>query len=359
MKRILPILLCAMLMLLSACDVHQWPDTPERVSVALRLVYDTDMAVENYLYDGHSVTSAGSGDTYDNTLGSGKIRYIIRAYPTFNAQAAYEEFVFTGDISGGYDRTVTLDLEPGEYDIKVWSDLVTSAGHNDYYDAADFAEIKLIEHQGNTDWRDAYRGISTLSLTADVTLRATDTIDVAMQRPMAKFQFITTDIVEFVAKEAARRAEAALAEANDDDSRSDDSRGDDSRGDDSRSVELSDYTIVLQYVGYMADTYSIFTDKPVDSTVGEQIVTSLTQVSATEASLGFDYLFVNGKDTAVTLRVGVYNQENTLISLSDPITIPIKRGQHSILRGSFMMCDASGGVGINPDYDDEYNIIIP
>ena len=120
-----------------------------------------------------------------------------------------------------------------------------------------------------------------------------------------------------------------------------------------------DYRIVFHYVGFMPNTYSIFTDKPVDSSTGVMFSSALKVLNNREASLGFDYVFVNGKESAVTIRIGIYDKEGTQLSLTQPIEVPLKRNHHTILRGKFLMSEASGGVIINPDFDGDYNLVFP
>lgn len=197
------------LVLLTACDVHEWPDTPENVTFRLKLRYERDMTVWEHLYDGTEVTELGLGDTYDNRREHGKMRYIIRAYPLTEKQRSAREytreFVFTKDITEGYDHETTLDLAAGDYRIMVWSDLVENDDGDPYHDAGDFAEITLQgDHRGNDDYRDAFRGTGDISLTADVAEYVPGTLEITMQRPLAKFEFITNDLAEFIQKEAFR-----------------------------------------------------------------------------------------------------------------------------------------------------------
>lgn len=55
MRKILYFIMCLPILLLSACDVHEWPETPEFVKMHLRLNYETDMTEWEHLYDGTSV----------------------------------------------------------------------------------------------------------------------------------------------------------------------------------------------------------------------------------------------------------------------------------------------------------------
>ena len=55
----------------------------------------------------------------------------------------------------------------------------------------------------------------------------------------------------------------------------------------------------------------------------------------------------------------VYDSENNLLANINPIEVPLVRSQLTIVRGEFLTSKATGGVGIVPDFDGEYNIVIP
>lgn len=353
MKKILGLIMCLQLLFLTACDVHEWPETPEFVKLHLRLNYETDMTKWHHIYDGSSVIEVGLGETYDNHQEYGEIRYIIRTYPVSEkqrtAQNCTQEFVFTKDIAEGYDHEVTLDVLPGNYDIMVWSDLVETSGDTHFHNAGNFAGIMLQgDHKGNTDHRDAFRGSNNITLVADVVERPPYTLEIAMQRPLAKFEFVTNDIGKFIDRESARIAYQAngtnLSSADDTPT---------------RSINIEDYKVVFHYVGFMPHSYSIYTDKPVDSSTGVMFESTLKELSDSEASIGFDYVFVNGIESAITVKIGIYDNNGTLLSLSESIEVPLKRSHHTILTGMFLMSEASGGVTINPDFDGDYNLIFP
>lgn len=343
-------LIYVLLALLTACNVHEWPEPAERVPLRLKLHYETDMTVWEHAYDGSNTVEQRLGDTYANRREQGKIRCIIRVYPMGSERSVQEshteEFVFIKDIADGYEHEVALDLRPGDYTIRVWSDIVESDGMDSHYDATNFGEIVLQgTHEGNNDFRDAFRGGNNVSLVADVTEPKTVSLDIAMQRPMAKFEFISTDVEEFVEREIVRKM----------------SKGDvpDRAPDDVSHVDFKDYMVVFSYVGFMPDTYSIYTDKPVDSSTGVMFRSTLKELSEKEASLGFDYVLVNGHESAVTLQIGIFNKERAQISLTDPIEVPVKRNRHTVVRGRFLTSEASGGININPDYDGEFNLFFP
>ncbi len=350
MKKLFQYIIGILPLLLAGCDVHEIPDIPEKVPVHLRLNYETDMTEWNHLYDGISVLEQGLGETYDNIRTRGEIRYIIRTYPLKGGRPQQEytqEFVFTGDIADGYDREVTLDFLPGDYSIMVWSDIVRQSGASPYHHTASFVEIALQgTHRGNDDYRDAFRGTSNISLIADIIERTPDTLDVAMQRPLAKYEIITTDLDKFIDKEQTRAEAKAKSLSG-------------ASADASSRVNIDDYKVVFHYAGFMPCAYSLFTDKPVDSVTGVLFESKLNKLNEAEASVGFDYVFINGTKSVVSVRIGVYDNNDTQLSLSEPIEIPLMRSHHTILRGMFLMSEASGGVSINPDYDGDYILVFP
>ena len=347
MRKILFFILYIPMLLLTSCDVHEWPEMIERVPFHLRLTYNTDMSEWEHLYDGTSVIEQGLGRTYKNHRDYGQIRYIVRAYPVsekMRATSDYtQEFSFTKDISQGYDHEVTLDLPAGTYNIMIWSDLVHNSEDVHSYDATNFAEIRLHgDHQGNTDYRDAFRGSNNITLVADFVEHLPDTLDVTMQRPLAKFEFITTDLQEFIDKEI----EFLKKEAE-------------TRGEDVPTrVDTDKYKIVFQYAGFMPNTYNMNTDKPIDSSLGVFFESSLDVLNENEASLGFDYVFVNGKEAGVSIQIGLYDSKNRQMALSEPIDVPLRRSYHTLIKGSFLMQQASGGITIKPEFDGNHNIVI-
>ena len=76
------------------------------------------------------------------------------------------------------------------------------------------------------------------------------------------------------------------------------------------------------------------------------------------ARLGFDYVFVNGKESSVMVAVGLFDENGTKLSMSSQIEVPIKRSMLTTVKGSFLMQNANGGVVIDPSFDGEYNIVI-
>jgi len=343
--------MCLPLVLLSACDVHEWPDLPDNVQFTLKLRYEPDMTYWNHVYDGTDVNETGEGATYDNRRLQGSIRYTVRAFPAGTMQRAasmfVREFTFTKNISEGYDHEVALALPPGEYDLMVWSDLTETSGDTPFYDVTDFAGIELHgDHVGNNDYRDAFRGYTTIALSADVAERLPQSYEIAMERPLAKYEFIANDVAEFIRHEYARRSR----EAEEADVLADGDKV-------PVRVNVEDYRVVFYYVGFMPCSFGMHVDKPVDSSTGVMFESTLKKLNEDEATMGFDYVLVNGKETAVTVRMGLYDTDGNMLSVTGPVDVPLKRSRHTVVRGRFLTTDAGGGIGIDPGYNGDFNIV--
>ena len=342
------VLILIAISILSSCSyVHEWPDMPSKVPFYLRLTDNTDMTLWQHTYDGTTLQELNADTTYNSVRDEGQIRYIVRAYPITKSSTNQHtaEFTFTQDIAQGYDFEALIELEPGNYNIMVWSDLIADESQNHPHNADNFSSITLQgqQHPACTDYRDAFRGSITTSLQADVLDKEPSTITIQMQRPLAKFEFISNDLQDFIAKETSRIHQ----------------KSPDKVGDISNNLNLENYVITIYYVGFMPNSYSLFTDKPTDSATGILFSSPITQLSHNEASLGFDYVFIKPQLSAITVQIAISTTTGNVLSTSNPIQIPLNRDHHTIIRGRFLTSDASGGVAINPDYDGDFNLIFP
>lgn len=336
---------------LSGCDVHEFPDEPDEATLCLTLHFATDMPQWEYpITDSRTVIPSRVVQT------DGQMRYIIRLYPgsadsralTSRAEPLHE-FVFTRSVADGYDAHFVLDDVPtGDYTIMAWADLAADDADAPFYDADNFGRIKLqaTNHPGCNDYRDAFRGSSDISFKSNFLVRGDGEATIEMQRPLAKFEFVTTDLEEFIDKEI----KAALSRGDIDTESVENAP--------SRFLDMSKYKIVLYYVGFMPNTFNIFTDKPSDSATGISFPGRFTRLSDHEASLGFDYVFVNGVESKVSLQIGIFDADGNRLSMTSPIDVPLRRSQHTLLKGRFLMQNASGGVGIDPSFSGEHNIFI-
>ncbi len=349
--RLVKYIMAAMVTLLLSfsCDVHEFPEVPETFTHHLKLRYETDLPIWNLDYSvQQGVTSKGEVLTR-SVMETGHMRYVIRTYPmnskSRSADGCVQEFVFTRDIAEGYDAEFAVDLMPGEYKIMVWSDLVESHSDEPFYDCSDFTGVTLLgEHCGSTDYRDAFRGCADIILASSVVEAVPGMTEILMERPLAKFEFISDDFDDFITKETQAAAKSGADESN--------------TNPDSKVIDISDYRVEVIYPQFMPNTFHMFNDCPCDAATGVRFESRISRLNDKEASMGFDYVFVNGKDAMVTVQLAIYNRDGERISLTNPVNVPLKRSRHTVLKGSFLMQNASGGVGINPDFDGEFNVPI-
>lgn len=337
MKKLLIILAVILPVIFTSCDVHEWPEPTTGARLNLHLVYDNTFTIWEQPYNERSATE------YENILTEGLIQYIVRLYPINGEMTSTDftkEFIFSQDLKDGYDYYTSIDVEPGEYEIMVWSQIIPDTKASYPYDYTYFTQIRLENHLTNTDYRDAFRGKANVEIVPSIALQEPMNIEIEMERPLAKFEFITTDLNEFILEELNRKLEYRALSYND------------------ILRSLSDYNVIFHYYGYMPNAYSLFTDKPVDSATNISFKSNLSQLTNKEASLGFDYVFTNGKESEVFIQIEILDDEENRLSLTKPIKVPIKRSYHTIVRGEFLTANASGGIFINPEFDGDHNVIL-
>lgn len=337
-RRLRSIVVLLVTVVLWGCDVHEWPTPPETAAVRLELDCQRMMQLWEHTYEGGDIVEQGITDEYDNAMESGTISYVVRIYPAEAATRSVShlaEYRFERDLGEGYPFATTLELASGDYDVAVWAEL---RGEEEpaRYNASDFGRVAIAQdRRGCDDYCDAFCGVARTSVRTSIVERAPDTLRMMLERPLSKFEIIATDIEKFIEREVRRRSLL-------------------------QSVRAEDYDVVFHYVGYMPNCYNILDDTTSGATTNARVESSLTMWGGDEASLGFDYLFTYNVQSSVSLMVGIYDKASgEQLSLSPQIDVPLRRSHHTIIRGELLTLDAEGGVGIDPGYAGDHNIVIP
>ena len=353
----------------SACDVHEFPDMPERRPYELVLDFTNaiDMGFYQTIDYSRAFTEASPSGTKTHTEITYDIRYTVNAYRIDgndgNRLSDTTIVVCNSDLEN-MNHTLRLNLRPGKYRFLVWADYVVHGTKTDlYYNTSNFEEIILADrqnHTGSTDHRDAFRGekeaevYDNPELTSNSTRStAVNRVVVEMERPLAKFKFISHDIVKFLSYVLQQRAisqkEAEMKAQQGVSPESADPKADPKA--DIKNINTNDFRVVFRYQGFMPCSFNMFTNKPADSWTGVAFDSTMQRLSDTEVELGFDYVFVNGGESTVPVSVEVYDTDGTLLSSTLPIDVPV-------VRGNFLSSKASGGVSIRTEFDGEYNLEI-
>jgi hypothetical protein len=318
------------------CTPHELPDgfglDEARINVTLSLSFDTAMPLYQEIIMSDSRSKAQTGQSKLPTY----VRYIVKVYRNNAAtRVPICSYVFYQPVSEGLDFQKTVSMPRGPLTCLVWADFVDGANPADdyYYLTDDFQEIILGDrdnYSGNNDMRDTFRGQTTVTVSCSST-----SVHVDMSRPMAKYEFIATDLAKFLSVMTAHYAE-------------------------SRSVDLDDYTCVVHYDGFMPCSFNMFTDKPADAWTGVSYTGTLQASDVEgEALLGFDYVFVNdNRDASIKAYIEVIDGVGDVVARTTTMEIPLLRGHLTTVKGEFLTSHAVGGTIIDAEFSGEYNIYI-
>ena len=337
MKRLTTILGALALLLTGTTScVHQFPEEDDTGTVVLTVLQERDWLPDSVV----NLTRAE-----DSGL---EIRYDFRVYPKGNRTDIIKEFtIFKEDLTR-QDYTTTLELMPGDYDLYCWSDYARSDGKSLYYDDSNFGGITyLTPYVGDTDLKDAFRGMTSFTITSAgyYEIQPVDAT-IVLSRPLARYKFIATDLAEFIDRETTRGQLVSTAPEG---------SGASERP---TRANLTDYQIKVIYPMYMPAVFDNFLNNPVDSWSNQSYTCSMTQISDTEAVLAMYYVMVNGLQSSVQVMLEVYAPDGLLLARTNTMTIPTKRDRTTLVYNKFLTTIRNDGVGINPDFEGEFNIEI-
>ena len=165
-----------------------------------------------------------------------------------------------------------------------------------------------------------------------------------LQRPMAKIEFITTDIDKFLDKLTTRGLKTSSI----------------SKDLLSNSPDLTTIRVQVEYAGYFPSGFNAYTNKPNDARMGMSFNCSMMPLSEKEAHLASDYIFVNGSESAVKVNLVIRDSEGNLLNRIEGINVPIVRGKLTTIRDEFLTRNYSPGIGIDPSFEGpDIEIVIP
>ena len=345
--------------LLTSCDVHELPDIDYgEVPFTLNLQYEGEMP----LYQEITYTRSGEPAEAPSLRQTHQVRYLINVYPrgasalnrTRVDNLCVKSFCFTSDIGNTLDKTVTVDLPEGEWDIYVWTDFVDRGSTRDkYYDTSDWSNITYPDrrdYSGDNPAREAYRGMTAATVShpyryLESEPKPDNSATVWNVRPMARYEFISTDVEEFIKQMSKAGALEGSPENGD------------SNAPSISPADLAKYRVVFRYTTFMPSVYDIFQDKPIDSWTGMYYESAL-ELTSEGIRLGFDHVFINGSESIVNVRAEVYNERGEMIASTPSIEVPVVRGKYTTVKGEFLTSVGDGGVSVSPGFDGEYNIEI-
>lgn len=253
-----------------------------------------------------------------------KLRAVIEVYNkgTDTRVLRKEEFVTATATEGIY--TSTLQLTPGNYDVRLWADYTTDSRTDNHYITTDTKSIKILgkdQYRGNTDTRDAFTKAFGL------TVRNSDQSEtITMYRPLAKYRLVAND----VAKYNQLRAEC-------------------------KYLALEDLKISIVYEGFLPCAYNVSTQRPSDSDGGYGYASALSQQSDEAVTVGKDFILVNGEQSFVTVTILFKDASGKTISGINGVRIDYHAGQLTTVTGNFFTAGV-GGVRIDTNWSGDYEV---
>lgn len=340
----------------AACDIHEFPHEEEPVAFCLNLDFTNavDMGF-NREVDYAEGSAAANGRLFAPPADAKLyVRYTVAAYAVDESGNVADHpamrTAVTRVAGESLNSSIPLNITPGRYRFYVWTDYADGNSTADWlYDTRNLGEISYPSREaytGSTDMRDAFRGETEAELSMSNTAAT-----VEMKRPLAKFRFVSDDLKEFVAQ--------ALAQRNSDGRTDAPALSATEMERAIKELRLQDYRVSFRYEGYMPAVFNLFTDKPVDSWAGVEFGSRMAQIDDGDVELGFDYVMMNGKETTVPVSVSIYDAGGKLLTKSAAIDVPLKRNMLTVVRGRFLTTKTSSGVGINTDFDGEYDYEVP
>lgn len=336
--------LLALPFLMAACTLHEEPELtadgelgvdPTEVNVEVNLTLDLNLPEQGNEENSSARVSANTDYLH---------RFIVEAY--FNRQPVARQ-VFVENIT---DRThlslpVSMKLHACSYQLVVWKDYVSAETPEEdlHYNTQSLVPVipNRASHTGNTEYKDVFVGTTSLDLTAYADQwGAVVEQDVTLQRPVARYELIATDVADFLQRVA------------------------------DGEVNGETFTARIKYSGYLPVGYNALDNVPKHSLMYMQYNTSfeLPEEGTDELRVGFDYVFVSNEGSAsVPMEIEIVNEENVTVANS-VLNVPLERGKNTVWMGEFLTGDDQGGqggdepgedeggIGIDPDYDNETDL---
>ena len=327
-------------------SIMEYPENGgiDPTKVHVNVTFAVDPTLEPYSKAGTAARSDGDA-TYD-------VRWIIEIFRDAIEGKPVEQRVLSCDPAsdGNHSIETAFDLHAAKYKVVVWMDHVDDGSIEDkYYTVQSLSAISIPETEdyiGNEEHKDTYVGNQELDLTAyrdqwGQTINRT----IMLERPMAKIEFITTDVDKLLDEWTAQTGQNGIAGSDQEEIAS--------------RTDVSSWQVRVEYAGYFPSSFNAYTNKPNDAREGVSFTSTMTILSAQEARLGSDYIFVNGNESAVYVNLTLLDDRGNVMNEVQGIEVPIIRGKLTSIRDEFLSQDFTPGIGIDPGFDGNIDIVIP
>lgn len=332
-------LMIAILCVASSCDcIHDsldgCPPVPAKVNLNVKVKFEiTDL--QNRI--SRATTKSVTPDQY--------LRFIYEVYKYAGKESLTERREVTVDLLDPLqvDLTQAFSLDADKYFLLVWVDYISRSQKTDqFYGTQSLTSITFIEpFISGTDNRDCFIGGTDIDLLSYMDQpKAEVDLTLPLYRPVAKYALIANDLDKYLAKLQAQSPSPNQLQTK-------------------AETDISTYTAVIKYPGYMPNSFNVRTNQPNDSRSSLLYTSRCRQLSDSEALICFDYPLVNGTRTQAKINLQIYDNKGKLINEIEDITFPIKRDSLTVIRSDYFTHQYLPGININPGYDGSIDIVLP
>ena len=270
-------------------------------------------------------------------------RFIVNIHSSDSSDELVESHTVVRDVTDESPLAIDTKLHTRKYKVVVWMDYVKKGTQTDLYYLTSNGTALNAVHQPSadnyracSDFKDVQTFVSDIDLTpyagqwfADITIPA------PLERPVAKITVLANDLAEYAAHIGYEGSLEKLAE---------------------------DIEIEFSYDGYFPTGFNAHTGKLNDSQLGYGFNSPASYPYDFEQKdytrIGFDYVFVNGDSSSVTITVKIKTKGGKLINVVNNVVVPITRGKETVLIYKFFTKEYVPGIGINPEFDGEFNVYV-
>jgi hypothetical protein len=296
---------------------------------------DTRAALQEVTITLHFNTDYNDSTEYDSrsrSIPQIRSRYTVYAYKVSQTGRStvratdVPTYTYSKELDKvSYDNfTTTIELTPGEWELFFWYDNIDTESGYTYYDCSNVFSIGINTtggYRGNDNYREAFCGSADISIDD-----SPESINITMQRPLAKIEFISNDLDQFI----------------------------ESQGE---NIDLNHYTVRFYYTGFLPTKFNMLTDRPSDSSSNIYFDGKIERISNKEAMIGFDHVFVSGQGSSVPVIVAVYDKNGNQITASSTYNVALVRNGITVVTGKFLSSSSGYGPVINTEYAGTYNIV--
>lgn len=291
--------------------IHEYPE-PYDLSLRITEIY-LENHMEPYIIPGLELSRGGD---------ECKMRFTVNLYQDGKMLDSRQLIVDPRQDRTYLTNILFEHLQRKEYSVAVWCEYVDANGKSLSFEYEQITYITQYKpYRGTTDDKDAF----SVSKVEDLREAEGEVQDkLTLTRPFGKFRIVANDVEKFM----------------------------EDRG--YTKEQIDKMTVRLVYTSFFPCAYNALTNKPNDAGTGYEYTGGVSWVYEEDVKglmLTFDFVWVNGIESAVTAMLVIYDENGKEVASSSGINIPYKRGYLTTIIGAYFSNSGGSGIGINTDFD--------